>query len=97
MVETVIGQKYRDRIKGLVGTATAKMVDPEGVHAPDGRVLPPGIFNPVSLTQLQLDKAHLGDMEDASPKGHDMTWYADDRLENIPEPKPKRVRSKGGK
>jgi hypothetical protein len=89
MVETKIGRRYRDRITGVVGTAKAKIKDPEGKllaenAAPDGG----HAYAEITLTQLRLEREHIegspeSDATPDLPMAQDMRFYQDDRLEEV--------------
>ena len=73
-VETVIGQKYRDKERKVVGTATAKTTD---------FVMVGGVKATYGLTQLKLDPEHIMDEQGRDLGHHDKRYFPDSRLEAV--------------
>lgn len=68
---TKIGNSYRDKSTGVIGTAVAQITDPDGIALPDGTMIP------ITLTQLDLAPEFLNDVPN-------MRWYDDRKLEDAP-------------
>ena len=72
---TKIGARYRNKVTGLTGTATAKASDPEGIiigERPNHRAVK------IDLTQISLEKEHW-----AQSMHQNDLWHPDDELEPI--------------
>lgn len=77
-MQTEVGKKYRDKMTGAVGMATAQAMDHDRPLM-QGVLLPQAVDIP--MTQIRLDPEHVEDAD--GQRRHDNRWYPNDRLEQV--------------